>query len=198
MPLNPEPGDLHNKDTIVVEEVVDLLQELGVSKETHVLQEHPSAPRDYDSSENTNLAHLKTDNLVKLPVGRDIPVITAQNPRLLRAHTIIPDPVISKRGLVFGKRNTRRVSTKVLRSVRDEGSPSTANIEEAVTGLEVKLVTYNLQLVVLELLEGFVLGGVADDTGSVDHAWAEEPEKHEAGLRGVTRNILRVKRTYHS
>jgi hypothetical protein len=95
--------------------------------------------------------------------------------------------------LVLGEGNTSRVASKVLGSIGNKSSPSTANIEESkviinkslsrrttrcilVSGLEVQFVAHDGKLVILELFQRFLGVEVKNDTGGINHAGTKEPE----------------------
>lgn len=59
--------------------------------------------------------------------------------------------------------------------MRDEGSPSAADVEKLVGRLKVEPLANESELVVLELLERLGPGDVLDDARGVDHARSEEP-----------------------
>lgn len=67
------------------------------------------------------------------------------------------------------------VRAVVLRSKCGERSPSTTNVQQAVSRLEVELLAHHRELVVLQLLERLHAVDVLDDARGVDHPRAEEP-----------------------
>ena len=95
--------------------------------------------------------------------------------------------------MVLGEGNTSRVASKVLGSIGNKSSPSTANIEESkvminktcskkttryilVSGLEVQFIAHDSKLVILKLFQRFLRVKVKNDTGGINHAGTKEPE----------------------
>lgn len=156
-PSLTEPRDLVHEGTIIIQEIINLLHKLSIAPDADVF------------------THLQRHNLVELGASRDLPVVAAQNPSLVRRNSILRDALRAKLGLVLAQSDAGSVDTVVLGGVCNEGSPTASDVEELVTGLESELFTDGRELVVLHLLEGLFDVRVADDAGGVDHAWAEEP-----------------------
>jgi hypothetical protein len=122
------------------------------------------------------LGHLETGDLLVSTLNTgSIAVVTAQNATLGLLNTGLAETVVTPGSLVTTKGDTSNVSTVVGGSVLGEGTPATAEIEDLVTGLDANLLTYNSQLVILELLKSLLLVDITDNTGGVDHAGTEEP-----------------------
>jgi hypothetical protein len=60
------------------------------------------------------------------------------------------------------------ITSIVLASEGDEGTPTTTNVQQPVLLLQGQLLADESELVVLKLLERLLLVDVADDTGSVN------------------------------
>lgn len=158
LPGLAETSNLQEESTIVVEHVVNLRQESGEVADTDVL------------------GHLETsDVLISTLNTRSVAVVTAHNAALVLFDTSLAKTIVTPRGLITAKSDTGNVSAVVGRGVFSKGSPAAAKIKDPVTGLKTNLLANNGQLVVLELLEGLLPVDIADHTGGVDHAWAEEP-----------------------
>ena len=158
LPRLAETSDLQEESTVVVEHVVNLGQERREVADTDVL------------------GHLETGDLLVSTLNTgSIAVVTAQNATLGLLNTGLAETVVTPGSLVTTKGDTSNVSTVVGGSVLGEGTPATAEIEDLVTGLDANLLTYNSQLVILELLKSLLLVDITDNTGGVDHAGTEEP-----------------------
>lgn len=154
LPDGADTSDLEDEDTIVVEEIIDLTQELTIATDTDVF------------------SHLERDNLVKGTWSiLDITEVLAENASLGGVNTVGLDAGVSEGGLLAGEGNAGSVDTVVLGSKGDEGTPSASNVQETIAGLEAKFLADDGELVILELFEGFSLGEVGDDTTRVDHTW---------------------------
>lgn len=158
LPALTETGELEDSDTIIIEHVVDLLHETLEMTDTDVL------------------GHLETGDLVVLALGDgDITVVHAQNLALLLGNASGAESLVTPSGLVTAESDTSSLDTIVDTGEAGEGTPAAADVEQSLALLEVSLLANNGKLVILELLESLLLVGVRDDTGSVDHARAEEP-----------------------
>lgn len=158
LPALAETSDLENKDSVVGEEVVDLAKESTVAAETNVL------------------SHLEARNLVVVALlGGDLAVVHAEDAALRLGDTVLAKTLGSESSTSLGKSNTSDVNAVVLGSVGSERSPTTANVEHAVSGLEVELVADHVELIVLELLKSLLAVNVTDNTRSVDHTGSKEP-----------------------
>lgn len=158
LPALTETGELEDSDTIIIEHVVDLLHETLEMTDTDVL------------------GHLETGDLVVLALGDgDITVVHAQNLALLLGNASGAESLVTPSGLVTAESDTSSLDTIVDTGEAGEGTPAAADVEQSLAFLEVSLLANNGKLVILELLESLLLVGVRDDTGSVDHARAEEP-----------------------
>lgn len=74
-----------------------------------------------------------------------------------------------------GQLTASHVGSVVLGSVSNQGSPTTANVQESVTFLEVELFTDHVELVVLQLFKRFLSVDIGDDTAGVNHSRSQEP-----------------------
>lgn len=161
LPVLSQTGVLQNKGTVILKHVVDLRAERAEVLDTNMLN------------------HLQRQNLVVLLLSAlgegNVSVVHAQNSGLGGGDTVLGQVVVSVLGLVLSKSDTGDVNTVLLGSKSSESSPSTADIENLLTLLQVGLLTDDSQLVVLHLLKSLLLVDVGDDTGGVDHSGAEEP-----------------------
>jgi hypothetical protein len=173
LPACPDSGDLEDKDTIVLEKVINLLKESRVTPDSDVL-EIPIEQivsrriiRDRADFVDTHLGHLQTDNLVELS-RLQVTEIRANDTTLRRIYPILPQPLVSEGGLVSSKSDTGNITVVVLSGESGKGTPTTSDVQELVSRLQIEFFTDKGKLVVLELFEGFKLGWVGDDSGSVD------------------------------
>lgn len=158
LPALAETSDLEDKDTVVGEKVVDLLEESTVAAETDVL------------------SHLEAGDLVVVALGSgDFTVVHAEDAALRLGDTVLTETLSCERSTSLGKSDTSNVDTIVLGSVGSKSSPSTANVEHTVSRLEVELVTDHVELVVLKLLKSLLAVDVTDNTRGVDHTGSKEP-----------------------
>lgn len=157
LPTWADTCNLEDKNTVVVKEIIDLAQELRVSTDADVL------------------SHFQTNDLVVCSAGRDLTIIAAQNTGTVSRHPVLGNSFCAKLGLILSERNTSGVASEVLGGVRNERSPSTANIKQGVSFLEVQFATHDGKLIVLKSLQGFIGVSIQNNAGGVDHAWAKEP-----------------------
>jgi hypothetical protein len=166
---------LQEKGTIVLKHAGDLPQEGAEMLDTDVL------------------GHLKTGDLVVLSGrNRGITVIHAEDLRLGFGNTIAAKPTVAPSTLVSTKSNTSNMGTIVFGSITGESSPTTTKIQHPFTRLQVDLLTDNLELIILKLLEGLLPGNVGDNSGSVDHAWAQKPSVKVITAVVVITNLLLI------
>jgi hypothetical protein len=158
LPALSQTSDLQEEGTVILEHVVDLLEEGAEVPDTDVL------------------GHFETGDLVVLSGGNgSVAVVHAQDLRLRLWDTVATEAAVAPGSLVASESDTSDMSAKVLRSKAGERSPATSEIKHLVARLQVNLGTDDLELVVLKLLESLLLRDVGDDTGSVNHARAQEP-----------------------
>ena len=119
------------------------------------------------------LAHLELRDLVEL-LGRDVAVVHAQDVALLLGDAGGAESVSSVSGTLLGDGDTGDLGTVVKTGEFGKSTPATANVEQGLAFLEVKLLANEGHLVVLELLESFLTGRVRDNTAGVNHARTEE------------------------
>ncbi len=156
--MGRRPSDLENEDSIVIQEVVDVREELVVVTDADVL------------------SHLERDDLgVVSGLDRDVTVVEVEDTGLARVDAVLLETVVTEASLGLGEGDTGDITSVVDSGERGEGSPTAANVENAVFLLQVKLGADEVELVVLEFLEGLGLVGVGNDTGGVDHLRAKEP-----------------------
>lgn len=163
LPGLAQTRDLHVKDTVVLEVVRHLPPEGNHAADTDVL------------------SHLEGGDLVELLVAGDVAVVAAQKLALLLGDTGGAEACVTPGDLLTGESDTGNLGTVVDTGEAGEGSPATADIEQALALLELDLLHDDGELVVLKLLEGLLAVGVRDDTRGVDHAGAQEP-----GVKVVT------------
>ena len=60
-------------------------------------------------------------------------------------------------------------------SVTAECAPAAANVKKCFPLLETNFLADHSHFVILKLFEAFFAVDVRDDTGCINHAWAEEP-----------------------
>ena len=132
----------------------------------------------------TYLGHFQGRNLVEgARTVLNLAEVLAENPSSFGVDTIVLDTLVTELGLVAGKSDASSIATVVFRSESNESAPTATNVKIAITRLESELLADNDQLIVLELLKGFLMLEILDDTGGVDHTRAEEPEiLHEVRL----------------
>lgn len=158
LPALAKTGDLEEEDTLIIQHAVNLLEESLEVTNTNVL------------------GHLETSNLLVATIrDRDIAIVHAENLALLLGNTSLAHGAVAPGSLVAAESDTSNLGAKVDAGEASEGAPAAANVKEGLTLLEIDLLAHNRKLVVLELLEGLLLGDVRDDTRSVDHARTEEP-----------------------
>jgi hypothetical protein len=139
------------------------------------------------------LGHLETSDLLVSTVnaGR-IAVVTADNATLGLLNTGLTETVVTPGSLVATKSDTSNVSTVVGGSILGEGSPTTAEIEDLITGLDSNLLTDDSQLVILELFKSLLLVDITDNARGVNHAGTEEPSVEVITSVIVVTNLLLV------
>lgn len=155
LPSSTETGNLEVKETVIVEHILNLEQELVELADSDVL------------------SHLETGDLVPLLAG-DITVIHTLDAGLMGGDAVLLDAVVSEGGLVQAEGDTSRVRSVVLSSIGGEGTPTASDIEMTLALLELDLLADELQLVVLHLFESLLLCDVTHNTGGVDHAGSKE------------------------
>lgn len=130
-----------------------------------------------ESSEFTDadvLTHLELGDLVVLGAG-DITVIHTDDAALLLGDTSLTEGIVTPSSLVLSNGKSSNLSAVVQTGEAGQGTPATTDVQHSLAFLELNLLADDGHLVILHLLEGLLLLGVGDDTGSVDHARAEEP-----------------------
>lgn len=158
LPTLSQSSDLKEKDSIIVKHIINLSQERLEVSDTNVL------------------GHLQArDSLVLSFWNWNISVIHAKNSGLRFLNTSTTKSRVSPSSLVLSQSDTSNMSAIVDGSVLGKSSPSTADVEHTISGLNTNLLADNLELVVLHLLERFFLVDVGNDTRGVDHAWSKEP-----------------------
>lgn len=94
---------MHDKDSIVVQEIVNLLQERAVSSNTDVLRDQVQRQR-FWGLRTTHLGHLEGDNLVERALGvRKISEVHAEDSTLGFRNTIVSESLVTEGGLVLSK-----------------------------------------------------------------------------------------------
>ena len=175
LPGLTETSDLKEEDTIVGEHVADLAQELAEVTNADVL------------------GHLETGDLVEATLGDgNIAVVHTENAGLLLGDAGVAQTTVAPGSLVAAESDTSSVGTVVDRSELGKGTPTTADVEHLLTGLEADFLADNGKLVVLKLLERFLSVDVGDDTRSVDHTRAKEPSVEVVTTVVVVADLLLV------
>jgi len=158
LPSRTNASDLKDEDAVVIEQVVHLLHESGVAANANVF------------------GHLQADDLGKVTRSTgDFTVVHAQDSSLVGGDTIVLDAFVAKLGLVLSEGDTSDIATVVFSGEGGEGTPTTANVEQAVIGLKVELGANEGKFVVLKLLQSLIVFQVGNDARSVDHTRTEEP-----------------------
>lgn len=86
LPTRPDPSDLEHEDTIVLEQVVNLVQEGRVPPDSNVF------------------GHFERDNLVELAsLGGEVSEVGAENSTLRRFDAVLSETLVTERGLLLGK-----------------------------------------------------------------------------------------------
>jgi hypothetical protein len=173
LPSLTETRELDIHSAIILKHVVALAEESGKFLDTDVL------------------AHLELGDLVELLLG-NVAVVHAQNVALLGGDTSSAESVGSVSSTLLGNGNTGDLGAVVDRGEFGKSAPATADIEHGLALLEIELFADDGHLVVLELLEGFLLGRVRDNTAGVDHARAVEPGVVVVAAVVVGANLLHV------
>ena len=158
LPGLAETSNLQEENTVIVKHVVNLRQECGEVADTDVLR------------------HLETgDFLVASRNPGRIAVIGTNDTALRLINASFAKAVVTPGSLVTTESDTSDVGTIVNRRVFGERTPATAKVKDRITGLNTNLLTNNSHLVILQFFEGFFPVDVANQTGRVDHAGAQEP-----------------------
>ena len=158
LPGLTETGNLEEEGTVIVEHVVNLAEKATETTNTDVL------------------SHLETGDLVEAALrDGNVAVVHAENSGLVFLDARLPEAVITPSSLVATKSDTSNVCTVVDRGEASKSAPTATNVEHPLVLLQVDLLADDGHLVVLELLEALLLVDIGNHTGSVDHAWTEEP-----------------------
>ncbi|KAI3480724.1 hypothetical protein L1887_57203 [Cichorium endivia] len=158
LPPGSQAGHLEDKDTVVVEQVVHVREELVVVADADVL------------------GHLERDDLgVVARLHGNVAVVEVEDARLAGVDAVLLESVVAEARLRLGERHTGHVAAVVDGGKGGEGAPAASDVEHAVLLLQVELGADEVELVVLQLLERLRLVGVRDDARGVDHLRAEEP-----------------------
>lgn len=158
LPRLTKPSNLQEKDSIVIKHVINLLQERLEVADADVL------------------CHLKTSDFVVFAFWNwNIAVIHAEDSALLFCDTGFAEAVVSPGSLVTTKGNTSNIGTKVDTGKLSQSTPATSDIKHALILLQINLLAYDGKLVILKFFKSFLLVDVGDNTGGVNHTWAEEP-----------------------
>lgn len=175
LPGLAETGDLEEKDTVVVEHVVDLTCEAAEVTDTDVF------------------GHFQAGDFVVAALGDgDVAVVHAENSGLVLGDASLAEAIVTPGSLVAAESDTSDVSTVLDRGKLGQGAPATANVEHPLALLDVNLLADNGQLVVLELLERLLLVDVGNDARSVNHTRAEEPAVEVVTAVVVVTDLLLV------
>lgn len=146
--------DVHG--TVIVEHIIALAEESSEFTDTDVL------------------THLELGDLVVLGAG-DITVVHTDDAALLLSDTSLAKSIVTPSSLVLSDGQSSNLGAVVQTGEAGQGTPATADVQHSLAFLKLDLLTDDGHLVILQLLEGLLLLGVGDDSGSVDHARAEEP-----------------------
>lgn len=161
LPALSQTRVLQEEQTVVFKQFVNLFQKRGETTDTDVF------------------SHFQAGDLVVLTVGLlrlgSFTVVTADNARLVRGDPVLFEQFGTPLGLVLTEGDTGNLSPVLRRGVGGPGTPATAQVQHFFTGLQVDLVSNNLELVVLQFFQSFFTVGVANDTPSINHPGAQEP-----------------------
>lgn len=103
LPTSSNTGNLHDEDSIIVQEIVNLLQERAVSSNANMLRGFVK-PRKTLRPRGTHLGHFKRDDLVECTLGvREIPEIHAEDSTLRLRNAVVSQSFVSKRGLILAE-----------------------------------------------------------------------------------------------
>lgn len=105
----------------------------------------------------------------------DFSVVHTVNAGAVGVTIVSFDPLVAELCLVLAESDTSNFAAIVLVSESSKGTPSAANVEQAIVGVEVEFLANHGQLVVLELFKAFLLFDVQNDTGGIDHTGTKEP-----------------------
>jgi hypothetical protein len=148
LPGTSQTSDLQEEDTVILQQVLDLVQKLLELSDTDVF------------------SHLQTSDLVVLFSG-NVSVVHAQDSDTF-SDTVLFSLAHTPLGLVATQSDTSNVST-LLGGVDGQGTPTATDVEHLFTLLETDLVGDEVEFVLLELFQGFGVLFVGDDTRGVDH-----------------------------
>lgn len=178
LPGLAKASNLQEKDTIVVQHVVDLGKETAKVADTDVL------------------SHLKASDLVVAAFwDRDVTIVHAEDAGLLFGDAKLAHTIVAPCCLVTTKSDTSDVGAVVCRCKFGESTPATANIEHLLALLESDFLAHETKLVILQLFEALLLVGVGNDARSVDHARTQEPAVEVIATIIVVSDLLLVLRT---
>jgi len=158
LPALTQTGNLKEEDTIVIQHVIDLLEEGREVANTNVL------------------GHLQASNFVVATLrNRNVAVVHAKDLALLLRDAGLAESIVAPGSLVATESDAGHLGTVVHTGKTGKGPPTTADIKQALTLLELDLLADNSKLVILELLQSLFLVDVADDATSVNHTRAKKP-----------------------
>jgi len=175
LPGLSQSSDLQEENSVIVHHLVTLSQEASEMSNANVL------------------SHLKAGDLVVFAFrDGDVTIIHAENVALLLGDTSLSKSVVTPSGLVASKSDTSSLCTIVDTGEFGQGSPTASDVQQPLASLEINLFADNGKLVILELFKRLFLIGIRDDSGSVDHAWAEEPAIEVITSVVVVSNLLLI------
>lgn len=175
LPRLAETSNLQVENTIILQHVVDLLQELAKVTDTDVL------------------SHLQTGDLVVAALRHwGVSVVHTQDVALFLGDADLAKGIVAPCSLVPSEGDTSSLGAVVDTGETGERAPAAAEIEKLLARLQADLLAHNSQLVVLQLLQSLFLVDVGDNTGSVDHAWAQEPGVEVIATVVVLTNLLLI------
>ena len=122
LPRRTDAGDLEDKETIVLEQVVHLAKEGAVAANADVL------------------SHLEGDDLgVCSAAAGDVTVVEAEDARTGGIAAVVNDALVAELGLVLAESDTSYLAAVVLVREGGKSAPTAANVKQAILRLEVEL-----------------------------------------------------------
>ena len=134
------------------------------------------------------LEHSDRSNLVECPLYQR-EVAKLQSYLLLQAKP--GDFAAREMELLLRQRNAVRLDTEVLGGMTNERSPTTTDVEKAITRLEAKLAAYHVELVMLGVCD-FVFP-ISKIRAAVNHLWIEKEGVERVGDVIVIVDVLGVR-----
>ena len=158
LPCLSQTSNLEEKDAVIVKHVVNLGQERAEMANTNMLR------------------HFQASYLLVAATRHgDVSVVHAKNITLVFRDASLSEAIVPPSGLIASKGDASRLSIIIDRGIFGKSSPAASNIKHFLPIFETDLLADHSKLVILQLLQCFLSVDIADDSRSVNHAWAEKP-----------------------